>query len=278
MRRRLGQLLGGVLPLLPAAAPQGVVLVDEDPAQVPVHRALVPDPVPRQVELGERRLHQVLGGVPVAGQQVRRAQDARLAGLQVRREVGVAGGHWQSRSGISVPGSAVGLAVTDHPSWRRSRPRRDRADEGCTSDQVRGSAVTVATWRPGRRRRPGEGAARRAGDDGPRGLAVVVGGLAPVRAAALGRRRPRAAPGVDRRHGGERRVVGAARHVRRRAHLHATASPAGRSWSGWTAARWPSCCWTPTPSAAASAGARRSTRRRTSAASDRQTVGSTNGY
>ena len=52
---------------------------------------------------GERRLREVLGRVPVPATQVRRPQHAGLAGLQLRREVGVTCG----ASSTSAPGSAM---------------------------------------------------------------------------------------------------------------------------------------------------------------------------
>ena len=118
-------LLLAVLAPLPGAPPQRVVLVDQDPSHVAVDGALVTHLVPRQVELGERRLREVLGVVAVARQQVRRPQQARLPGGEVRREVGVARagpvGHGECSRRRSVGGS-----------WHRSSPRchQDASDGG----------------------------------------------------------------------------------------------------------------------------------------------------
>ena len=68
-----GIVVGRVLAALPRPPPQRVVLVDHDPSDVAVEGLAVADVVPRQVELGERRLEQVLGAGVVAGEEVRRA-------------------------------------------------------------------------------------------------------------------------------------------------------------------------------------------------------------
>src|SRR5690606_5964091 len=82
----VGELLGRVdVQFLPA--PPGDLRVDHGAADVPVDGAAVPDAVPGQVGLGERRLEEVLGLGAVAGQLGRGAQQHRSAFRHVRAEL-----------------------------------------------------------------------------------------------------------------------------------------------------------------------------------------------
>ncbi len=122
-RRASGSCVGGELAPLPGPPPQRVVLVDQDPADVGVDRVAVADPVPGQVELGERGLQEVLGLVPVPGEQVRRTQQAGLPRREVRRELGVAPRRRASTSDPVSDGSTCMSSPPLNPQDAGTGPR-----------------------------------------------------------------------------------------------------------------------------------------------------------
>ena len=71
------------------------MLVHQDPGGVRVDRARVADAVPRQVEPGQGVQHQVLCGVDVAGEEVRRALQAALPCGEPDGELRLSGRTWR---------------------------------------------------------------------------------------------------------------------------------------------------------------------------------------
>ena len=106
---------GGVLFELATDGPG--FAVDEDPAHIRIRPLHPAHPLPVPVALRERVLEQVLGRVPVSGEQVGKARQGLLAGLDVVREVGCSSRVVHERSPVLAHHGCGGHTPSNPARW-----------------------------------------------------------------------------------------------------------------------------------------------------------------